>query len=167
MARKNGVSTWIFLLRQEISVGARSRPAKRPRYLLNSRKFRNRPVIRTRYLSCAGVFGRAEASSGYAIGTRFDESKKTLGSTFKMNNFELPRFRRLTQLLVLAVLACSLSGQAVLAQQTSANIRGQVVSTEGSPVSGAEVEITHLPSGTVARSTTGTSGQFFQGGLRI
>jgi len=84
-----------------------------------------------------------------------------------MNSFELHRFQRLLQLLALAVLALGLSGQAALAQQTSANIRGQVLSTEGAPVSGAEVQIIHLPSGTAARSTTGASGQFFQGGLRV
>ncbi|MBS3823301.1 MAG: TonB-dependent receptor [Wenzhouxiangellaceae bacterium] len=78
-----------------------------------------------------------------------------------------PDFRRLAQLLMLAVLACGFSGQAVLAQETSANIRGQVRAADGDPVAGAEVRITHIPSGTVSRSRTGSTGQFFESGLRI
>jgi len=84
-----------------------------------------------------------------------------------MTIVELSRFRRLTRLLVRAVLAAGLSGQAVQAQETSANVRGQVLSADGNPVQGAEVRITHLPSGTVARSQTGSTGQFFQSGLRV
>ena len=78
------------------------------------------------------------------------------------------RFRWVAQLLVLAALACGFSGQTLLAQQTSANVRGQVVSAaDGNPVPGAEIRITHIPSGTVSRSQTGDSGQFFAGGLRV
>ena len=84
-----------------------------------------------------------------------------------MKTVQTLRFRRLAQLLVLAALACGLSGQSLLAQQTSASLRGQVTSTDGSPVAGAEVRITHMPSGTVARNQTGSSGQFFQSGLRV
>ena len=84
-----------------------------------------------------------------------------------MKTVQTLRFRRLAQLLVLAALACGFSGQSLLAQQTSASLRGQVTSTDGSPVSGAEVRITHVPSGTVARSQTGSSGQFSESGLRV
>jgi hypothetical protein len=71
------------------------------------------------------------------------------------------------QLLALVVLACGVWGQAALAQDTSSNVRGQVTSTEGEPVAGAEVSITHMPSGTVRRSETGSNGQFFASGLRV
>ncbi len=70
-------------------------------------------------------------------------------------------------MLVLMVLACGLWGQAVMAQETSSNVRGQVVAADGTPVVGAEVTIRHMPSGTLARSETGNSGQFFASGLRV
>ncbi|MFN2310359.1 MAG: carboxypeptidase-like regulatory domain-containing protein, partial [Gammaproteobacteria bacterium] len=50
----------------------------------------------------------------------------------------------------------------VFAQVTSSEIRGQIVSDEGVPVSDATVLITHVPSGTASRATTGPGGQFFQ-----
>jgi hypothetical protein len=84
-----------------------------------------------------------------------------------MNSIELPRAPRVLQLLALVVLACGVWGQAALAQDTSANVRGQVLAVDGSPVAGAEVSITHMPSGTVRRSETGSNGQFFATGLRV
>lgn len=85
-----------------------------------------------------------------------------------MQIVETRRFRRLAHLLALAALVCGFSSQSLLAQQTSASVRGQVVSAaDGNPIAGAEVRLTHIPSGTVARSQTGNSGQFFAGGLRV
>ena len=84
-----------------------------------------------------------------------------------MNNVALPRAPRMLHLLALVVLACGLWGQAAVAQDTSANIRGQVLTTEGNPVEGAEVTILHQPSGTLQRSETGSNGQFFATGLRV
>ena len=54
-----------------------------------------------------------------------------------MKIVELARFGAgAANLLVLVVLACGLWGQAVMAQETSANIRGQVLSADGNPVAG-------------------------------
>jgi len=84
-----------------------------------------------------------------------------------MKIVEVARAARVLPLLVLVVLACGLSGQAVMAQETSSNVRGQVLASNGQPVAGAEVSIRHMPSGTVARSETGSTGQFFATGLRV
>lgn len=53
------------------------------------------------------------------------------------------------------------------AQSTSSILRGSIVSSDGSPVADASVEIVHLPSGTASRALTGQGGQFFQSGLRV
>ncbi len=66
-----------------------------------------------------------------------------------------------------AFAALMLISGAAVAQDTASSLRGQVVDPAGSPVSGATVEITHLPSGTVSRATTSATGGFFQGGLRV
>ena len=53
------------------------------------------------------------------------------------------------------------------AQETSAQVTGFVVGTDGQPIAGAQVEILHVPSGTTASSTTNASGQFSATGLRV
>lgn len=83
-----------------------------------------------------------------------------------MNNVEASRGLRVLSWMAALLLIAGLPAL-VLAQSTSADLRGQVMSADGSPVQGAEVRITHLPSGTVARTTTGETGQFFQSGLRV
>ncbi len=55
----------------------------------------------------------------------------------------------------------------VLAQETTSTIRGEVMNDSGAPVTGAEVTITHVPSGTVSQETTQASGQFAIRGLRV
>ena len=71
----------------------------------------------------------------------------------------------------MAVLGLVLFGTAsmntALAQSTSADIRGRVVAEDGSPVSGATVDILHVPSETRRSADTGDNGQFFQSGLRV
>ncbi|MCW2413598.1 MULTISPECIES: TonB-dependent receptor [unclassified Sphingobium] len=52
------------------------------------------------------------------------------------------------------------------AQETTSSVRG-TVTAEGAPVSGAAVTVTHVPSGTVSRTTTGADGSFSTSGLRI
>ncbi|MEQ1547024.1 MAG: TonB-dependent receptor [Chakrabartia sp.] len=52
------------------------------------------------------------------------------------------------------------------AQETTSAIRGTVESN-GAPIVGADVSLTHVPSGTVANATTGTDGSFSANGLRI
>ncbi|MDZ7789704.1 MAG: TonB-dependent receptor [Xanthomonadales bacterium] len=61
----------------------------------------------------------------------------------------------------------SLPATDVYAQSTSADIRGRVTAQDGSAVSGATVQILHLPSGTVSEAVTGDSGGFFRSGLRV
>ena len=52
------------------------------------------------------------------------------------------------------------------AQETTSSIRGDVTSA-GAPVEGAEVTITHVPSGTQSTSTTDAGGSFSAAGLRV
>lgn len=52
------------------------------------------------------------------------------------------------------------------AQETTSSVRG-TVEAAGAPVAGADVLITHTPSGTVARATTSADGSFSASGLRI
>ena len=53
------------------------------------------------------------------------------------------------------------------AQSTSAGVGGVVTGADGQPVSGAEVTITHVESGTVSRATTDASGRYSARGLRV
>ena len=52
------------------------------------------------------------------------------------------------------------------AQETTSAIRGSVTA-DGLPVAGANVTITHAPSGTTNTSTTDSTGNFSASGLRI
>ncbi|AHE55157.1 TonB-dependent receptor [Sphingomonas sanxanigenens] len=52
------------------------------------------------------------------------------------------------------------------AQETTSSIRG-VVTADGVAVAGAAVSITHVPSGTTSKVTTGSDGGFAASGLRI
>lgn len=54
-----------------------------------------------------------------------------------------------------------------LAQSTSAGVGGVVSGSDGQPVAGAEVTITHVESGTVSRATTDASGRYNARGLRV
>lgn len=53
-----------------------------------------------------------------------------------------------------------------LAQETTGTIRGQVVAN-GQPVANAQVVVTHVPSGTVVRTATDSTGSFNASGLRV
>ena len=64
-------------------------------------------------------------------------------------------FSGFSKTMLSAAVAMALAVPA-LAQSTSSGIGGQVVSTSGQPVAGAEVTITHVESGTVSRTTTAT-----------
>lgn len=55
---------------------------------------------------------------------------------------------------------------AAYAQETTSSIRGTVQS-DGEPVAGAQVTITHTPSGTVSTAGSNTDGSFSVSGLRI
>ena len=64
------------------------------------------------------------------------------------------------------LVASALLGQMTYAA-VAASVNGTVRTANGNAVEGAEVSIVHEPSGTVSRATTGASGVFFQGGLRV
>ncbi len=66
-------------------------------------------------------------------------------------------------LLVIALAAAPIAR----AQETAAQLSGFVVGADGQPIEGAVVSVQHVPSGTMATSTTGASGQFAVTGLRV
>lgn len=72
------------------------------------------------------------------------------------------RLSRLT-LGLLAVLATA----PAFAQSTSSAVGGRVLGTDGRPVAGAEVTITHTESGTVSRALTDAEGRYNARGLRV
>ncbi|RYG11420.1 MAG: hypothetical protein EON96_15275, partial [Caulobacteraceae bacterium] len=65
----------------------------------------------------------------------------------------------------MTVLALAATTSMAVAQETTSSVRGSVTA-EGTPVSGATVTVTHLPSGTVSTMVTGESGAFSLSGLR-
>lgn len=64
-------------------------------------------------------------------------------------------------------LIAALAAAPVFAQSTSAGVGGLVTDNSGQPVTGAEVVITHVESGTVSRANTDASGRFNARGLRV
>ncbi|MEO6226467.1 MAG: TonB-dependent receptor [Thermomonas sp.] len=64
-------------------------------------------------------------------------------------------------------LLVALAAAPAFAQSTSAGVGGQVMGADGQPVSGAEVTITHVESGTVSRAVTDASGRYVARGLRV
>ncbi|MFM5886575.1 MAG: carboxypeptidase regulatory-like domain-containing protein [Novosphingobium sp.] len=63
-------------------------------------------------------------------------------------------------------LACGMVAAPAMAQETTSIIRGSVVTSDGAAVSGAEITVTHVPSGSVSTTTTGADGSFVVSGLR-
>jgi hypothetical protein len=57
--------------------------------------------------------------------------------------------------------------RSAFAQSTSAGVGGVVTDASGAPVSGAQVTITHVESGTVSHATTDASGRYNARGLRV
>jgi hypothetical protein len=55
----------------------------------------------------------------------------------------------------------------VRAQETTAQLGGNVVDADGNPVAGATVTVLHVPSGTSRSAVTNASGQFVLTGLRV
>lgn len=74
--------------------------------------------------------------------------------------------KRLLSGVALTALGMTLAPVA-LAQQTTADIRGEVMSTDGSPVANASVVIMHVPTGARISETTGSDGGFVAHGLRV
>lgn len=79
-----------------------------------------------------------------------------------MNQSRCLRMSKLTLGLVAALAAAP-----VFAQSTSAGVGGVVTGSDGQPVTGAEVVITHVESGTTSRVTTDASGRYSARGLRV
>ena len=76
--------------------------------------------------------------------------------------------RNRVQLSKLALgLAIALAAAPAFAQNTSSGVGGLVTDSKGAPVSGAEVTITHVESGTVSRAITDASGRYTARGLRV
>lgn len=69
-------------------------------------------------------------------------------------------------MLFAGVAVAALVSPAAMAQETTSSIRGEVVEN-GAPVAGADVTITHVPSGTTSRVTSDASGSFNVSGLRV
>lgn len=79
-----------------------------------------------------------------------------------MNQSRQLRMSKLALGLVVALAAAP-----SFAQSTSAGVGGVVTRNDGAPVTGAEVTITHVESGTVSRATTDASGRYNARGLRV
>ena len=79
-----------------------------------------------------------------------------------MNQSRRLRLSKLALGLVVALAAAP-----TFAQSTSAGVGGLVTGSDGAPVAGAEVTITHTESGTVSRATTDESGRYNARGLRV
>jgi Carboxypeptidase regulatory-like domain len=65
-----------------------------------------------------------------------------------------------------AAVAALIAPVAAYAQETTSSMRG-VVTSGGSPVAGATVKVTHVPTGTVNTVTSSDSGSFVINGLRV
>ena len=77
--------------------------------------------------------------------------------------------RDLKIFLAASVAAIGVAGALVVpasAQETTSTIRGNVTSG-GRPIAGAQVKVTHLPTGTVSNAITDSSGGFTAAGLRV
>lgn len=79
-----------------------------------------------------------------------------------MNHSNRLRLSKLSIGLIVALAAAP-----AFAQSTSAGVGGQVMGTDGKPLSGAEVTIVHTESGTVSRVTTDANGRYNARGLRV
>jgi len=66
-----------------------------------------------------------------------------------------------------ALAALSLSFGVANAQETTSAVRGEVTATDGAPIVGAQVTLTHVPSGTRANTVSGANGGFDARGLRV
>ena len=75
---------------------------------------------------------------------------------------------RLNKILVFtlfAIFISSINTSNISAEQTTGVIRGSVIDEAGNPVSGASVQIIHIPSGSKSSTSTGNSGAFYSRGL--
>ncbi|MDP1912572.1 TonB-dependent receptor [Brevundimonas sp.] len=66
-----------------------------------------------------------------------------------------------------ALLTTLVSATAVYAQETTASVRGQLVTAGGAPIGGAAITLVHQPSGTTLNTVSDGSGTFDARGLRV
>ena len=69
--------------------------------------------------------------------------------------------------LFLGLFATVLLAVPVFAQETTSAIRGTVISSSGTEISGASVSVTHEPSGSVSSQVTNSQGIFLARNLRV
>ena len=74
--------------------------------------------------------------------------------------------RKLTRVALL-VSGVLLASHPVLAQTTSSGIRGQLLDTQGNPLSGVQIEVIHTPTGSKKTFTTTDNGIFQSSGLTV
>ena len=74
---------------------------------------------------------------------------------------------KISILLIFTFFLFSINSSNVLAEQTTGVIRGFVTDESGNIVSGASVQIVHIPSGSKSSTSTGNSGAFYSRGLRL
>jgi hypothetical protein len=74
---------------------------------------------------------------------------------------------KLSLLVAFTCLTFTVNSPEVLAEQTTGIIRGSVTDESGNPISGASVQITHIPSGSKSSTSSGNSGAFYSRGLRL
>ncbi|QDH33092.1 carboxypeptidase regulatory-like domain-containing protein [Porphyrobacter sp. YT40] len=68
---------------------------------------------------------------------------------------------------VVSLAATTTIATPAFAQETTSSVRGDVVDQNGTPIAGATVTVTHVPSGTTSTQTTDADGGFNAAGLRL
>lgn len=76
-------------------------------------------------------------------------------------------FKKLAYGASIAALVALAPVAAVHAQETTGSIAGQIVSQSGAPLSGAEVTVIHVPTGSVSTAVTDADGSFNARNLRV
>jgi len=88
--------------------------------------------------------------------------------TLQIATREMTMFKSNTIYRIAAALALSMGFVfSAGAQETSSGISGRITGPEGSPATGTEVTIIHLPTGTARSATVGDNGAFSFSGLRV
>ncbi|MEO7199077.1 MAG: carboxypeptidase-like regulatory domain-containing protein, partial [Dokdonella sp.] len=75
--------------------------------------------------------------------------------------------KRLTMRVLPLVLSSLFAVSAANAQNVSSAVNGRVLDATGQPMSGAKIEILHVPSGTVSVVTADEQGRYKAAGLRV
>ena len=83
-----------------------------------------------------------------------------------LGNTQMFKTTKLSRIAIAVAISVGLSS-AAMAQSTTSSIRGNVANESGTIFPGANVTITHIPSGTVSTATTNASGVFSARGLRV